>query len=80
MPWPAATYVPKMLDSKLACDHSDICAMQVQGLYMRLYAKCALQQVLRPTKLYALNSELVLMSDMRLIMREYGNNISYLFL
>ena len=28
--------IPKMLDSKLACDHSDICAMQVEGLYMRL--------------------------------------------
>ena len=33
--------IPKMLDSKLACDRSDICAMQVQGSYMRLYVKCA---------------------------------------
>ena len=33
--------IPKMLDYKLACDRSDICAMQVQGSYMRLYAKCA---------------------------------------
>ena len=33
--------IPMMLDSKLACDRSDICAMQVQGLYMRLYVKCA---------------------------------------
>ena len=32
---------PQMLDSTLACDYSDICAMQVQGSYMRLYAKCA---------------------------------------
>ena len=33
--------IPKMLDSKLACDHTDICTMQVHGLYIRLYAKCA---------------------------------------
>ena len=33
--------IPKILDSKLACDRSDICAMQVQGSYMRLYVKCA---------------------------------------
>ena len=33
--------IPKLLDSKLTCDRSDICAMQDQGLYMRLYAKCA---------------------------------------
>ena len=28
--------IPKMLDSKLACDCSDIYAMQVQGSYMCL--------------------------------------------
>ena len=33
--------IPKMLDSKLACDSSDICAMQVQGSYMHLYTKYA---------------------------------------
>ena len=33
--------IPKMLDSKLACDHSDIRAMQVQSLYLHLYVKCA---------------------------------------
>ena len=33
--------IAKMLDSKLACDRLDICAMQVQGSYMRLYVKCA---------------------------------------
>ena len=38
--------IPKMLDYKLACDRSDICAMQVQGSYMRLYAKCAISECL----------------------------------
>ena len=33
--------IPKMLDYKLGCDCSDICAMQVQVSYMRLYVKCA---------------------------------------
>ena len=33
--------IAKMLDSILACDRLDICAMQVQGSYMRLYVKCA---------------------------------------
>ena len=32
--------IPKMLDYKLACDCSDICAMQVQVSYMCLYVKC----------------------------------------
>ena len=27
--------IPKILDSKLACDRSDICAMQVQRSHMR---------------------------------------------
>ena len=39
---------------------------------MCLYAKCALQQVFRPTKQYALISEYVLISDMRLVTRKYG--------
>ena len=66
--------IPKMLDSKLACDLSDICAMQVQGSYMCLYVKCAVQRVLRPTKPCALNSECELISDMRLITRKYGSS------
>ena len=33
--------IPKIQDSTLACDCSDICAMQVQGSYMHLYMKCA---------------------------------------
>ena len=33
--------IPKILDAKLACDHSDICATQVQGSYMHLHARNA---------------------------------------
>ena len=43
--------------------------MQVRGLYICLYAKCASQRVLRPTKLYVLN---MLISYIRLITRKYG--------
>ena len=62
--------IPKMLDSKLAYDCSYICAMQIKGSYIRLYAKFTSQGVLRPTKLYVLNSKCVV--AIRLITRKYS--------
>ena len=45
-----------------------------------LICEMRLTASVRPTKYYALNSEYVLISDMRLITRKYGNNPWYTYM
>ena len=64
----------KTFSTFLRCWIKNISTMQVQCPYniMHLYMKYVKQRVLRPTKLYALNSEYALINDMCLITRKYG--------